>query len=227
VRISGMQDYCPACGFEFARTATPGPRTRAPQTHRHNTRPLVPVASGPVPGWPVTSHSSRSPRAANSGIESWIGLRTVSGVVIAVDTPYLVKHKSSWLGSMLKVLVGVCIVGPALLAVAITSRVWSLLTPWRSQHHHHSFASQALGQFGISYVSTMILRPSDAIPVRDIRIRDADGLEHLVRVRGDLVSGNFGVGDEVEVNGLNRNGTLMFHSGWNWRTRARIVAKIR
>ena len=80
---------------------------------------------------------------------------------------------------------------------------------------------------GASFIGAQFHRGDDGVPVRDIRVRDAQRLEHLIRVEGDFVAGNFGIGDEVEVAGQNRHGTLIFRSGWNKRTRSKIVSRVR
>ena len=59
--------------------------------------------------------------------------------------------------------------------------------------------------------------PRADIPVRDIRLRDPAGQEHLVRIKGDLLSGSVAVGDDIDAGGYDRHGTLMFRRGMNKR----------
>lgn len=65
------------------------------------------------------------------------------------------------------------------------------------------------------------------VPVRDIRLKDKSGVEYLVRIKGDLYAGNVNVGDDIEVEGFDRRGTIMFYRGKNIRTRSEIIAKKR
>ena len=78
----------------------------------------------------------------------------------------------------------------------------------------------------ISFVLTRrLMGPVASIPTRDVRIRDANGQDHLVRLKGHLQSGSISVGDEVTITGWRRSGTLVAIGGFNRRVNARIVLK--
>jgi len=70
-----------------------------------------------------------------------------------------------------------------------------------------------------------LMGPMANVPVRDIRIRDSAGQEFLVRMKGQLTSGSVSVGDDVLVEGWDRNGMLLFRRGYNKRIRTAIKVK--
>lgn len=70
-----------------------------------------------------------------------------------------------------------------------------------------------------------LMGPIANVPVRDIRLRDSAGQEFLVRMKGQLTSGSVSVGDDVVVEGWNRNGMLLFRRGYNNRIRTAIRVK--
>jgi len=70
-----------------------------------------------------------------------------------------------------------------------------------------------------------LMGPLPTVPVRHIRVRDSAGQEYLVQMKGQLVSRNASVGDEVVVEGWMRSGTLHFRRGFNKRINAAIRIK--
>jgi len=80
----------------------------------------------------------------------------------------------------------------------------------------------------ISFLLTRrLIGPLATVPVRDVRLRDSSGEEHLVRLKGQLVSGSIAVGDEIVAEGWERNGMILFRRGFNKRIRAAIRIKPR
>jgi hypothetical protein len=67
-----------------------------------------------------------------------------------------------------------------------------------------------------------LLGGAASVPIRDCRVRDSNGEETLVRMKGQLASGSVTVGDDVHVEGLRRAGMLLFRRGYNHRIRAAI-----
>jgi hypothetical protein len=65
------------------------------------------------------------------------------------------------------------------------------------------------------------------VHVRDVRLRDEQLREYIVRFRGELRSGHVAVGDQIEIWGSDRGGTLMARCGYNFRTKSRIWVKYR
>lgn len=172
------------------------------------------AAAGSQPGIPV------------EGGSVWdFGAQTIRGVVISVDGPYLAKQHTHWTASALKGLIVIGVIAPIVIVVSIAGKIWSLYYFGRSGNRQRSLAAEFGRQFSVSYVMTRIFRPADQMTVRDVRVRDSNGQEHLVRVRGELVYGGFSVGDEVEVTGFNRQGTLLLRSGWNRRTRSKLLVR--
>ena len=86
-----------------------------------------------------------------------------------------------------------------------------------------------LSAVSVQVVSFLLTRrlmgPMANVPVRDIRIRDSAGQEFLVRIKGQLTSGSVSVGDDVLVEGWDRNGMLLFRRGFNKRIRTAIKVK--
>lgn len=70
-----------------------------------------------------------------------------------------------------------------------------------------------------------LMGPMANVPVRDIRVRDAAGQEFLVRLKGQLTSGSVSVGDDVLLEGWDRNGMLLFRRGFNKRIRTAIKVR--
>lgn len=137
----------------------------------------------------------------------------------------MAKPETDWLRILLKLAMGIILL-PVILGVVIGALIigitFSLLGIGTSRFFS-SLASQIIGFF----LMGKLFGPKEQVPVRDIRLRDDSGLEHLVRIRGELVAGNMNVGDEVEVEGFNRRGTLMLRRGLNKRTRSEIRVKRR
>ena len=175
----------------------------------------------------VNGESSLDSGAA--GWEKLAGWRRISGVVIAIEGPYLAKRESGWLGMMGRFLLAVFLVGPLIVAGFVASQISSFLSWGRSSNRRNGrgFASQIGQTMASSYLASKIYGPQDGVPVRDVRVRDSKRLEYLVRVQGDFVAGNFSVGDEIEAVGFDRHGTLLFRSGWNKRTRTKILVRVR
>jgi hypothetical protein len=65
------------------------------------------------------------------------------------------------------------------------------------------------------------------VHVRDVRLRDEQLREYIIRFRGELRSGHIAVGDQIEIWGADRGGTLMARWGYNFRTKSRIWVKYR
>jgi hypothetical protein len=83
------------------------------------------------------------------------------------------------------------------------------------------------GQLVGALFSAKLFGKEKQIQVRDVRLRDSQLLEHVVRFRGELRAGQVAVGDEIEIWGRNRGGTIMARWGYNFRTRTRISVKYR
>ena len=245
LRVTVLTGYCPACGFEFsfpsnsASSPANSPRGASKSAHttseHHSTnRPSsgtsVPPARNPSGRSPVPlTNGEVGPDSPESALEKLAGWRRISGVVIAIDGPYMAKRESSWLGVMSKFLLVVLLIGPLIVAGFMASQIASFLSWGRPsiRRNGRGFASQFGQTMASSYLTSKLYGPQDGVSVRDVRVRDTERLEHLIRVQGDFVAGNFSVGDEIEAAGFDQHGTLLFRSGWNKRTRTKILVKVR
>jgi hypothetical protein len=122
------------------------------------------------------------------------------------------------------------LVGPIVIGLALSLlMVWvivSLLFPSR-KGGHSGVLSSAMSH-GIGYLfSKRLTRAAADVPVRDLRVRDAGGAEHLVRLRGHVVSGSVNVGDDIRAEGPDRDGTLLLRRGWNSRINSEIRVRER
>ena len=180
---------------------------------------------------PMTVPSSeRFQRSIEEGRQqssiSWLGWRKLSGVVIAVSDPYQARSESHWLVTVGKVVLGIVVI-PTMLGFAIASQIlaWMLPGPKWARRESPGFSNLFGKHVAYSYMSAKLFGTKEGVTVRDVRIRDANGLEHLARLRGELFAGSLSVGDEVELEGYDRHGTLMCRLGRNKRTRSKIIVR--
>jgi hypothetical protein len=245
--------HCPVCGYEFKPIETNSkghgsansnsnlfddtnkrspsragsPFTIFPENHEtfvnNSNRDLV-KGDPEIPA----SVSEVTTDYQNFDIMAILGYRKLSGVIIAVEQPYMVKHEINWAFVVLKVIL-TFILFPFIISLLIFSVIAPVMfSLFLGKHGNHpgffsNIASQVVGFF----LTQKLLGPKDLVPVRDIRLRDINGQEHLIRFRGELIAGNLNVGDNVEVEGYNRRGTLMFRRGFNKRTRSEILISYR
>lgn len=66
---------------------------------------------------------------------------------------------------------------------------------------------------------------SNRVPTRYWRVEGDDGLEHMVKAKGDLVKGNISLGDECDFWGSFDGGTLILHRAHNHRLRTEVMAR--
>jgi hypothetical protein len=156
----------------------------------------------------------------------FFGWRRLTGTVLGLDPPYLSKPETTFAGLAAKLVIGLLLI-PVFLgvmgAVMLFRFTFALLSPRSSGGP--GFLSGLASQVSGFFLTGKLFGPKDQVLVRDFRLRDSTGQEHLVRLRGELTAGNLSVGDEVDVEGYNRRGTLMFRKGLNRRTRSEIVVK--
>jgi hypothetical protein len=135
----------------------------------------------------------------------------------------MTKPEFSWGRFFLKACIAVLLLPFALIVgVPLLVLSWLFRGSSRSSGMFSSLSSQVLG----FWLTGKLFRKDD-VPVRDIRVRDSSGSEHLVRIKGDFVAGNVNVADNVTIEGVNRQGTLMFRRGTNHRTHCEILVKLR
>lgn len=158
-----------------------------------------------------------------------IGWRKERGVVVTAEAPYGVDNEFILWRFLLKIGIFILIarmiylwVMHNLFAVMLGGAVVILLAIFAS-----AIFCLFLGQFITMLFSAKMFGKEKQIQVRDVRLRDSQMREHVVRFRGELRSGQVAVGDDIEVWGRNRGGTLMARWGYNFRTRTKISVKYR
>lgn len=248
LEIKRPVDFCPACGIELdfisdkssyqhtqrSRAKTPA-CSSAPQIEHSirdisyvellninddvNTKALVGQQEG------LVGDNSVKIWSKNDLLGS-LGWRKLVGTVIVSEPPYMTKPISHWATNFLKIALWIFlfpIVISIIGAAFMTSFLFSFLNFGRSSRPGFisSLGSQVIGFF----LTGKLFGPKDQIPVRDVRIRDKNGNEHLIRIAGELLAGNFNVGDEIEAQGFDRRGTLVFYRGKNFRTGSEIIVK--
>jgi len=244
LRQSVTSSFCPACGFEFPNVTvtesyegpspsqanrrestanqTVVPPSPFPRAARTGDREPISQETLPPPSSPTVDEFTEKQRFDFLG---FLGLRKLAGTVIAVEPPYMAKPETDWRRILFKLAMGILLL-PVILGVVISALIIGLAFSFLgigSSKLFSGLASQMVGYF----LTGKLFGPKEQVPVRDIRLRDASEQEHLVRIRGELVAGNVNVGDEVEVEGFDRRGTLMLRRGKNLRTRSEIRVKRR
>ena len=243
-------DFCPACGYDFnlrsgqssnqntqenrSQTAA---RPSAQQTE-YNVRDVSYVELFENKGGvnSKTVISQQDDMYEDNSIKIWskknligsLGWRKLVGTVIVSEPPYMTKPISHWAVKSIKIPLLIFffpVIISVLIAAMMASFIYSFLSFGRGARPGFlsSIASQVIGFF----LTGKLFGPKDQIPVRDVRIRDKNGNEHLIRIAGELIAGNFNVGDEIEALGFNRRGTLIFYKGRNYRTGTEIIVKKR
>lgn len=223
-------EFCAACGFDYtnasarSREANQPPSAPTPLRCPGNSgqaiegRPaiLLPVGTG------RDSSEVSEPRLSLPALMGWQVLR---GTVIAVEPTYMAKREFELPLLLAKVLL-VLVLLPLFVAVGVTVLLFSLLFSFLGSSREGSgFFSKVASQTLSFFLTGKLFGPPRQIAVRDVRVRDAAGLEHLVRIQGELRAGSLAVGDEVQLEGFDRRGTLMFRRGWNNRIRSEIIVK--
>lgn len=182
----------------------------------------------------VVEHAAESPQLG-AGTDLWhfLGWRVLKGTIIQVDPPYMGHPDFAWAGMLIKatlIIIAVIFIGPivigVLMGLAVVALIFAFLFPSSSAHSNGCLTSLASQMVGFFLTKRMFGVKPD-IPVRDFRLRDEEGQEHLVRLKGELISGNLGVGDEVELEGIDRRGTFSLRRGVNKRTRSEIRVRHR
>jgi hypothetical protein len=177
---------------------------------------------------PIVSGDRNTPH--NFDFTEFFGWHTIAGTVITAEPLYMAKPESSGFWLIPKLIIGIMLLPFAAAVVVagfIVSGMWSMFFRFGSRDDGPGFVSRVASQLLGYYLTGKLFGPKDLVPVRDVRLRDGDAQEHLVRIRGELSAGNVAVGDEIEVSGFIRHGTLMFERGINRRTHAAILVRRR
>jgi len=155
----------------------------------------------------------------------------LKGTVVNVDPTYTSNPDFRWGFFLLKIIILVIaffIIGPIIIGIMlgllVTSAIFSLLFPSRPRQGSGFLSSIFSHMLSFIFIKHLFGQ-KEMVSVQDIRLREHSGQEHLIRIKGEIVSGNINVGDEIEVEGFNRGGTLIFRRGWNKRIKSEIRVK--
>ncbi len=151
-----------------------------------------------------------------------MGAGTLDGRVTQVDAMYMQKPDMRWDLILLKLVVYAAIVWYFGLAVLIPIvALWLLL--WIISLVMPRGLMTGVAVQVLSFMLTRkIMGPNANIPVRDLRLRDSNGVEHLVRMKGHLKTGSVTVGDDISLQGVSKNGTFYCRRGFNKRINSAI-----
>ncbi len=166
-----------------------------------------------------------------SNFRNFFWYTILKGTVVNVDPTYMSHPDFRWDFFLIKIVIivlAVFIIGPIIIGIMlgliVASAIFSFM--FRSGPRQGSGFLSGIFSHILSFIFTKhLLGQKEMVSVRDIRLRDPLGQEHLIRIKGEIVSGNINVGDEIEVEGLNRGGTLIFRRGWNKRIKSEIRVK--
>ena len=131
-----------------------------------------------------------------------------------IDQLYAGKRAGSILRTVGKVVLAVVLAPVALF-------LWLLFGMVSSNRGRPSFVSEVAVRAAGFWAGRKIV--DNMIPVRDVRVQDRTGRQWLVRICGQLKSGNVTLGDVVTMDGIDRNGTLWFREGTNHTIRSNVL----
>lgn len=214
---------CQACGFAIMPTP-PAARTAAPAAGQgaHNMPTgVTPKVASPTFAAAPAGQATASP----APVFAALGQATLDGRVTQVDATYMSQPDFKVWPLILKLVlwaVAAYYFG-ALILIALGV---ALLVLWLISKLLPAGLITGVAVQVISFVLTRrLMGPVASIPTRDVRVRDGNGQDHLVRLKGHLQSGSISVGDEVTITGWRRSGTLVATGGFNRRVNARLVLK--
>lgn len=187
---------------------------------------VIPTQPAVSPIVAPTNSGVSSPVPVPNGVSAFaaFGWKTLDGRVIHVDV-HTATPDPRWGRLFVKVallgaavyLYGVAIL-VALSFLFVVSWLFSKILP-----------QGLLSGVAVQVISFLLTRrlmgPMANVPVRDVRLRDSSGDEHLVRLKGHLVLGSVAVGDEIIAEGWERKGMLLFRRGFNKRIGTAINIK--
>jgi len=226
---------CQACGASLTGALPAATKGIPPSAHpsrltTHSTQ-STPGSQGTLRKPQTTSiatavvSSSLAPGAFRLSALGPFGWKFLDGRVIQVEPLYMGTPDSRWVQFLVKLAIlgaAVHFYGALLLVllVVFAGVAWLVAKVFRG-----GFLSAVAVQVTSFMLTRRLLGPVANVPVRDIRLRDGNGQETLVRIKGQLISGSVTVGDDVHVEGWERGGMLLFRRGYNNRIRAAIQVR--
>jgi hypothetical protein len=139
----------------------------------------------------------------------------IHGTVVHIDQVYAGKRPVDFVRTVTKVVFAFAL-APAALAV------WLMVAMVSSNKGRPTFASEVVVRAAGFWAGRKLV--DNTVAVRDIRVQDGTGQQWLVRICGQLKSGNVTLGDVVTIDGVDRNGTLWFRHGTNHTGRSKLMA---
>ena len=139
----------------------------------------------------------------------------IHGTVVHIDRVYAGKRPVKFVRAVTKVVLAIAL-APAALAV------WLMVGMVSSNKGRPTFASDVAVRAAGFWAGRKLV--DNTVAVRDIRLQDGTGRQWLVRICGQLKSGNVTLGDVVTIDGVDRNGTLWLSDGTNHTVRSRLIA---
>ena len=208
--------HCAACGNVLDPTAASSPPAAAVSA---GVRSAAAAASAAV----AVAVPLRAAVPERS-LAEWLGWRRLDGTVVHIGLQQMGRLQKEWWEIAWKVCVIAAILlffGLAALAILAIVAVFSLFFA-KKRRDRPGFLQNVAIQIASFLIVGHFFGARIPIPVRDFRVRDANGTESLVRVEGHVIQGAFACGDDVTVEGFNHGGTLVLRRGWNRRLNCAI-----
>lgn len=139
----------------------------------------------------------------------------IHGTVVHIDQPYAAKPIVSIPHAIARLAFAIVLVPVALI-------LWLLSGVLSSNRGRPTFVSEVAGRAAGYWAGQKLI--GNTVIVRDVRVQDVAGKQWLVRICGHLKRGSLNFGDVVTVDGVDRQGTLLFRGGINHTIRSRLVA---
>jgi len=228
---------CQACGASLTGSAPPDAAGTSPPSRSRvaSSLPAQPTAgslgalSKPAAS-PIAAGATHA-SGASSGLSALdpFGWTSLDGRVVHVEPLYMGTPDFRWRRLLLTLAIaGWAVYACSLLCGVLLLAMLALLllvVRMVGRMFRGGFLSAVAVRVASFVLTRRLLGPAATVPIRDCRVRDSNGDETLVRMKGQLTSGSLTVGDDVHVEGLRRGGILLFRRGYNNRIRAEIRVK--
>ncbi|HPO14827.1 MAG TPA: hypothetical protein PLI09_15405 [Candidatus Hydrogenedentes bacterium] len=153
----------------------------------------------------------------------FFGWGRFEGTVLSIDPVYMASDERGCLKALVMAALGILFL-PVILGVGLGLVISGIMLSmvFGATAGRPSFLSNVASQLVGFFLTKKLFGQKDQIPVRDFRLMDSSGTQHHIRIKGDLTSGNVNIGDDLEVWGFLRHGTVILSRGINRRTGAQI-----
>lgn len=238
LKCSDNAKFCGHCGYKFPVTTT-SQQASHPKSASLQVSSVQKGKVTSISAKPTSFHSGTTPSVAASQTPIPIPFGSIfgristhfihpqpqlEGNVISVDPPYDEPPDPDFAKLCVGILVAITLIpillaafiGFIFLALILTFlRLGALLTTLNPLN-----LLALLAIFGIGR------RAKDQqVPVRNFRLRDADGNEYQIRMKGHLQTGDIIPADKLTIWGKWKDGTLIFKKAYNHRTQSEVKLK--